>query len=734
MQPAQILPPSNKQFEINPPPKGLVGSTPAPQEAATSVSLPASEDNHTQTLSVRTEPPLSRLSNLPGLQKLKDSLLVSPTSKQTTIEDVRHSTSPDRPPEGTGQPEIAPQRQSSDDSVRSDEAVFGDTRNAVDNTIRPAPNRLPKSPVESPNVEKAPVQPTLVQIPLVRIAPVQTTLDLNTPIQVQHPLANQIEKKVESTNLEIPGPTPARPKGTPLLSPGMLSPPLTPSPRNELLGLQNAQQNTPLVPANLFLSPGPAIVVPALSVPPLPMPTTPTTPDTPIMPATPIKHQSSIPGVIGQTPNVLVNQPPMFLARSPRRPPPPGLVPVSTVAGEKNFGVIGDRRVTKNQPQPQTPGESKDRPKNREDVWLAKPEPASKFNGAQDPEVRDWAKPQPIGEYPEPIYVGGQKHYVGRHLGGGAMGKVYSVVSKNTMCLNALKVIARKRLDSVEFSTVKGEWNALKAISEAKFLYGRRSEGLRFVHHLVESWFDKDNIYFVMVSSVGFITSLVINEESLQPLSVGSLRDHLREVRFDPLTTRVYAAELVRRLDSDSLTGITLKRSFLQMSGLEALHDMRIMHCDLKPDNILVCPDGHLSIADFGLSVSWLDPRYSDHPSHAFRGRRLAGTDGYMAPELISVIQNPERTTRGNFGFAADIWSMGVIIAELGMRGRRLVSYEDDRERERWGDDYKSFSRALVVSPEKLIRRVERYLRGDHAMLVERVSVIFKADPREREC
>jgi len=168
------------------------------------------------------------------------------------------------------------------------------------------------------------------------------------------------------------------------------------------------------------------------------------------------------------------------------------------------------------------------------------------------------------------------------------------------------------------------------------------------------------------------------------------------------------------------------KTAILQVSGLEALHDMRIMHCDLKPDNVLVYPDGHLSISDFGLAISWLDPRYQDYPSHAFRGRRPAGTEGYMAPEIISVSRNPNGTRRGNFGFAADIWSMGIVIAELGMGGGRFVSYEDEEERQLWKGDYRHFSRAMVSSREMLMKRVGQNLRGDHAMLVESVRVILE--------
>ena len=523
-QPVQVIPPSQKQVGIDPP----------PQEAVSSVDLSASEGDHNPTRSVRAEPPRTSLSSLPELRELNGTLHASQAPKETTLDGAHPTTLPDPAPETIDHPETAPQRQGSDsdDSVRSDKAVIGDTLNTSNDTIRIASNQL---------------QDSLAEIPPVQVTPAQITPAQNTPIQIQRPLLNQIEKKVEVHKLVIPGPTlaftPARPKGTPVQSPGMLS--LAPSPQIGLLGPRNAQQKTPVTPANLVI-PSPFMVVPALGTPHSPIPTIPTAPNTPIMPATPIKHQSGIPGATCLTPNVIPNHTPGFLPRSPKR----DLFPVPTAGGEKkDFGVIGDRRVITNRPQSHVVWEPKDKPESKVEAPSVEVEPmpmCDGVDGARDREYWDDTKSRPMRGSSEPIYVGEQKYYVGRHLGGGAMGKVYSVISKESMKLSALKVIKKKDLNLDEFSMVKGEWTVLKAITEAKFFYTKRNEALRFVHHLLESWYDRDSIYFIMVCSVGFVISQAIDDRSLQPLCVGTLQGHLRTAKFDPLTIRVYAAELVR--------------------------------------------------------------------------------------------------------------------------------------------------------------------------------------------
>ena len=205
-----------------------------------------------------------------------------------------------------------------------------------------------------------------------------------------------------------------------------------------------------------------------------------------------------------------------------------------------------------------------------------------------------------------------------------------------------------------------------------------------------------------------------------------TLYDHLQRVKLHPLEIRVYAAELVRRSSSNRSVETILTWLSPQMSGLEALHYMKIMHCDLKPDNILVSPDGHLVITDFGLSVSWDPVSYHGYPSHAFRGRRLAGTDGYMAPEIVFAILDQNVPRQGNYGFSADIWSLGVIFAELGMGGRRFMFPEGEGEDDRLNGHY---ARTMTLSPQMVMERIHRCLQGTHAMLVERVRVVSQSAP-----
>ncbi|DBB06883.1 TPA: hypothetical protein ACH3X3_009542 [Trebouxia sp. C0006] len=96
------------------------------------------------------------------------------------------------------------------------------------------------------------------------------------------------------------------------------------------------------------------------------------------------------------------------------------------------------------------------------------------------------------------------------------------------------------------------------------------------------------------------------------------------------------------------------------VNGLAYLHEMSIVHFDLKPDNLLL--DGKLQpgydgsvpslkVADFGLSKQKWGREFVSGV------RDLRGTLPYMAPELVS---DPERVSE-----KADVWSLGMVLWEM---------------------------------------------------------------------
>ncbi len=81
------------------------------------------------------------------------------------------------------------------------------------------------------------------------------------------------------------------------------------------------------------------------------------------------------------------------------------------------------------------------------------------------------------------------------------------------------------------------------------------------------------------------------------------------------------------------------------VDGLHYCHSRRILHRDIKLDNILLNVVGHIKICDFGVSKVVKE------------GERLTeqcGTPAYIAPEILR--------DRGYQGFAVDIWSAGVVL------------------------------------------------------------------------
>lgn len=110
-----------------------------------------------------------------------------------------------------------------------------------------------------------------------------------------------------------------------------------------------------------------------------------------------------------------------------------------------------------------------------------------------------------------------------------------------------------------------------------------------------------------------------------------TLRDELRSVRLD--------AEDVRRIGVEALDALMLS------------HSAGILHCDLKPSNLLLTEGGRVKLADFGVATATSVESEPD----ALTQEWFFGTLGYAAPEVL----NGEPATVGS-----DVYSLGVVLYE----------------------------------------------------------------------
>jgi eukaryotic-like serine/threonine-protein kinase len=84
------------------------------------------------------------------------------------------------------------------------------------------------------------------------------------------------------------------------------------------------------------------------------------------------------------------------------------------------------------------------------------------------------------------------------------------------------------------------------------------------------------------------------------------------------------------------------------LETLVYLHGQKVVHGDLKPENIVLLPDGHLKLLDFGIAV--------DETSTSAGLSSAIGTPEYMAPEQIEGRRGDAR---------ADLYALGTILYEM---------------------------------------------------------------------
>eukprot|EP01029_Cantina_marsupialis_P016397 TRINITY_DN36492_c0_g2_i4.p1 TRINITY_DN36492_c0_g2~~TRINITY_DN36492_c0_g2_i4.p1 ORF type:complete len:312 (+),score=85.48 TRINITY_DN36492_c0_g2_i4:49-936(+) len=109
----------------------------------------------------------------------------------------------------------------------------------------------------------------------------------------------------------------------------------------------------------------------------------------------------------------------------------------------------------------------------------------------------------------------------------------------------------------------------------------------------------------------------------------------------------------------------TIMKSFLfqLLRGIAFCHDRRVLHRDLKPQNLLINREGELKLADFGLA------RAFGIPVRSYTHEVV--TLWYRAPDVLLGSRH--------YSTPVDIWSIGCIFAEM-CNGRPLFPGTSDRD------------------------------------------------------
>ncbi|KAK7926153.1 hypothetical protein WMY93_008463 [Mugilogobius chulae] len=217
-----------------------------------------------------------------------------------------------------------------------------------------------------------------------------------------------------------------------------------------------------------------------------------------------------------------------------------------------------------------------------------------------------------LPEFPHRTVPGQEDFQVMSYIAKGSFGPILKVKDKAKQKTYAVKVIP------------KSEILRLGVLEQSKEeVIVQRQVHHPFVHDLQDCWQTQRHLYIMC-----------------DYCSTGDLYTYWQmNGQFSEDTVRVFAAELG--------------------CALGFLHDIGVIHRDVKMENILLTDNGHLRLADFGLS------RRLERGGRAFT---ICGTIQYMAPEVLSG---------GPYNHAADWWSLGILIFSL-VTGKFPVSPEPD--------------------------------------------------------
>lgn len=279
----------------------------------------------------------------------------------------------------------------------------------------------------------------------------------------------------------------------------------------------------------------------------------------------------------------------------------------------------------------------------------------------QSPQELDDARNMSMSHHRPPAQIDGYEML--EHLGSGAFGQVWLALDANTGRRVAIKFYNRRSVSDVE--ALAKEVQKLVALSAN-----------RYVVQLLDVGWQADPPHYVM-----------------DYLARGSLEDLLRERKTLPVDE---ALELFQEI----------------ATGLMHLHGKGILHCDLKPGNVLLDQDSKPRLADFGQS------RLSNEATPAL------GTLYYMAPEQADLSASPD--TRW------DVYALGALFYVM-LTGRPPYQHQTLSEQlESSGDIHQRLQVYRQGIRSARPPQQHHKIPGVDRLLAEIIDRCIAADPKRR--
>src|SRR5438876_5986458 len=232
-----------------------------------------------------------------------------------------------------------------------------------------------------------------------------------------------------------------------------------------------------------------------------------------------------------------------------------------------------------------------------------------------------------------------------RRLGAGGMGVVYQALDREKNQVVALKTL--RDAEGASIARFKHEFRALADVSHPNLV------------SLYELIAHPERLFFTMELVVGktFLRWVrdggAAAEEPSSSQQSTNLDDAEASHATAPARKRATSSPSPRDAATRAVVQAPLNLGRLPAAlrelaeGVAALHAAGILHCDLKPSNVLVSPIGAVKILDFGLATE-----LAGEPSPDGRDA-IVGTAAYMSPE---------QGARLALGPPSDWYAVGVML------------------------------------------------------------------------